>query len=102
MLAQQAESVIAVDFIEKFIEKNRELNSDLNNIEFVHGDVTKLTFEHNSLHTIFSNWLLMYLKDEEVLDLIEKSLYALKDGGYFFFRESCFHASGLYFLIKSF
>ncbi len=36
----------------------------------------------------------MYLKENEILDLIEKSLYALKDGGYFFFRESCFHASG--------
>lgn len=48
MLAQKAESVIAVDFIEKFIQKNRELNSDLNNIEYITGDVTKLTFEHNS------------------------------------------------------
>lgn len=94
MLAQKAENVIAVDFIEKFIQKNRELNSDLNNIQFITGDVTKLTFESNSFHTIFSNWLLMYLKDQEVLDLIEKSLYYLEEGGYLFFRESCFHASG--------
>lgn len=48
MLAQKAENVIAVDFIEKFIQKNRELNSDLNNIQFITGDVTKLTFESNS------------------------------------------------------
>ena len=48
MLAQQAESVIAVDFIERFIEKNRQLNSDLFNIEYLTADATKLTFEPNS------------------------------------------------------
>jgi phosphoethanolamine N-methyltransferase len=94
LLAKQADSVIAVDFIEKFIKKNEEINSHLNNIEFVHGDVTKLAFETNAFHIIFSNWLLMYLNDEEVLKLFEKSLRSLKEGGYFFFRESCFHASG--------
>lgn len=94
VLAKQAESVIAVDFIEKFIKKNEEINAHLNNIEFVHGDVTKLAFETNAFHIIFSNWLLMYLNDEEVLKLFEKSLRSLKEGGYFFFRESCFHASG--------
>ena len=45
---------------------------------------------------IFSNWLLMYLKDNEILQLIENSLNYLKVGGYFFIRESCFHASGAY------
>jgi phosphoethanolamine N-methyltransferase len=43
---------------------------------------------------IFSNWLLMYLNDTEVLNLVANSLRWLKEGGYFFFRESCFHASG--------
>ena len=43
---------------------------------------------------IFSNWLLMYLNDLEVLDLVEKSLRSIKPGGYMFFRESCFHQSG--------
>ena len=36
----------------------------------------------------------MYLKDGEILKLVENSLYWIKEGGYFFFRESCFHASG--------
>ena len=36
----------------------------------------------------------MYLNDNEVIDLVEKSLKTLKAGGYLFFRESCFHASG--------
>ena len=43
---------------------------------------------------LFSNWLLMYLNDSEVLGLIENALKAVKPGGHFFFRESCFHASG--------
>jgi phosphoethanolamine N-methyltransferase len=43
---------------------------------------------------IFSNWLLMYLNDAEILELVSNSLQYLKEGGYFFFRESCFHASG--------
>ena len=48
MLAQQAEKVVAVDFIERFIEKNKELNANLNNIDYVVGDVTKLSFNKNS------------------------------------------------------
>ena len=44
---------------------------------------------------IFSNWLLMYLNNAEILDLIEKSLHYIIPNGYFFFRESCFHASGI-------
>jgi phosphoethanolamine N-methyltransferase len=47
-LAQQAEHVIAVDFIEKFIEKNKELNSNLNNIDYMTSDATKLEFNKNS------------------------------------------------------
>ena len=48
MLAQQAEKVIAVDFIDRFIEKNKELNANLNNIDFIVGDATKLSFNKNS------------------------------------------------------
>jgi phosphoethanolamine N-methyltransferase len=48
VLAKQAEHVTAVDFIEKFIEKNRETNSHLNNIDFLHGDATQLKFDKNS------------------------------------------------------
>ncbi|KHN16511.1 Phosphoethanolamine N-methyltransferase, partial [Glycine soja] len=42
----------------------------------------------------FSNWLLMYLSDIEVQKLAERMLRWLKDAGYIFFRESCFHQSG--------
>jgi hypothetical protein len=47
-LAQQAEKVIAVDFIEKFIEKNRELNKNSDNIDYVVGDVTKLSYNKHA------------------------------------------------------
>lgn len=48
VLAQQAEHVTAVDFIEKFLERNRELNSDRDNILYLPSDVMKLDFERNS------------------------------------------------------
>lgn len=43
---------------------------------------------------IFTNWLLMYLNDEECKDFAKKSLKWLKVGGFIFIRESCFHQSG--------
>ncbi len=94
VLAEKARKVIAVDFIKNFIEKNQELNEQMGNIEFVHGDATKLAYEPDQFDMIFTNWLLMYLTDAEIADLVEKSLNCLKDDGYFFIRESCFHPSG--------
>lgn len=43
-IAKNAKKVIAVDFIEDFIEKNREENSHLGNIEFAVGDATKINY----------------------------------------------------------
>jgi phosphoethanolamine N-methyltransferase len=47
-----------------------------------------------SLDVVFTNWLMMYLSDDEVQTLAKKALSWLKTGGYFFVRESCFHPSG--------
>ena len=58
---------------------------------------TKLQFDHIiffSYDVIFSNWLLMYLSDEELEKLALNMLRWLKDDGYLFFRESCYHSSG--------
>lgn len=38
----------------------------------------------------------MYLNDSEILELVENSLKFLKEGGYCFLRESCFHSSGFF------
>ncbi|CAM4618017.1 unnamed protein product [Leuciscus chuanchicus] len=93
-LIGKAHHVTAVDFMEKFVEKNREENSHLGNAEFIQADVTKLDFPKHSFDLVFSNWLLMYLSDQELKSLVEKLLRWLRPGGYLFFRESCFHQSG--------
>lgn len=93
-LAPTANSVIAVDFMEKFIDKNRAENGDFSNIDFRCIDVTKMRQEPNSCDLVFSNWLMMYLEDEEVQSLIQNELSWLREGGYLFARESCFKQSG--------
>lgn len=49
---------------------------------------------HFSIDFIFSNWLLMYLSDDEIKTFITKSLSWLRPGGFLFFRESCNYPSG--------
>ncbi|XP_043113002.1 phosphoethanolamine N-methyltransferase 3-like isoform X1 [Puntigrus tetrazona] len=93
-LIGKARHVTAVDFMEKFVEKNRKDNSHLGHAEFIQADVTKLDFPKHSFDVVFSNWLLMYLSDQELKSLAEKFLTWLRPGGYLFFRESCFHQSG--------
>uniref|UniRef100_A0AAY5EBT5 phosphoethanolamine N-methyltransferase n=1 Tax=Electrophorus electricus TaxID=8005 RepID=A0AAY5EBT5_ELEEL len=86
--------VTAVDFMENFVEKNRKDNSHLGNAKFIQADVTQLELAKSSFDLIFSNWLLMYLSEEELISLEKKMLSWLRPGGYLFFRESCFHQSG--------
>ncbi|KAJ3587507.1 hypothetical protein NHX12_011104 [Muraenolepis orangiensis] len=93
-LLATADHVTAVDFMESFIEKNRQANGHHSNAAFLHADVTKLEFSKNSYDVIFSNWLLMYLSDQELGRLVEKMLSWLAPGGFLFFRESCNHQSG--------
>ncbi|KAJ8352447.1 hypothetical protein SKAU_G00239230 [Synaphobranchus kaupii] len=92
--AQYADHVTAVDFMEKFVEKNKQDNGHHSNVNFIQSDVTQLNFSKNSFGLIFSNWLMMYLSNEELLSLTKNMLLWLKPGGYLFFRESCFHQSG--------
>ncbi|XP_076015723.1 phosphoethanolamine methyltransferase isoform X2 [Genypterus blacodes] len=90
----KAEHVTAVDFMESFVQKNREENGHHSNAAFIQADVTKLDVPNNSLDVIFSNWLLMYLSDKELKALTENMLCWLRPGGFLFFRESCNHQSG--------
>ncbi|XP_048883463.1 phosphoethanolamine methyltransferase isoform X2 [Brienomyrus brachyistius] len=91
---KKAHHVTAVDFMKSFVEKNKQENSKHGNAEFIHSDVTQLKLSKNSFDLIFSNWLMMYLTDEELLSLTESMLSWLQPGGCLFFRESCFHQSG--------
>lgn len=93
-LIGKAHHVTAVDFMEKFVKKNKEDNSHLGNADFLQADVTQLNFPPNSFDLIFSNWLMMYLSDVELGTLAQKMLGWLRPGGHLFFRESCFHQSG--------
>ncbi|XP_077434010.1 phosphoethanolamine methyltransferase isoform X2 [Vanacampus margaritifer] len=93
-LLKQAAHVTAVDFMENFVEKNRQSNGHHKNVTVIQADVTKLELPSNSVDFIFSNWLLMYLSDEELHLLFKKMLTWLQPGGSFFFRESCNHRSG--------
>ena len=48
-----------------------------------------------SYDLVFSNWLMMYLEDEEVQTLVKKELSWLQEDGYLFARESCVKQSGI-------
>ncbi|KAI8790401.1 phosphoethanolamine N-methyltransferase [Biomphalaria glabrata] len=93
-LARKAKKVIAVDFIEDFIRQNMKSNQQMGNIDFVVADVTRMNIPSESVDFIFSNWLLMYLEDKEVLALFGKLLSWLKPRGQLFIRESCRCQSG--------
>ncbi|KAK0138573.1 Phosphoethanolamine N-methyltransferase 3 [Merluccius polli] len=76
-LLTSTDHVMAVDFMESLIEKNRQENGHHSNAAFLQADVTKLEFPTNrydlvNYDVIFSNWLLMYLSDEELERLVEK------------------------------
>uniref|UniRef100_A0A672Z467 phosphoethanolamine N-methyltransferase n=1 Tax=Sphaeramia orbicularis TaxID=375764 RepID=A0A672Z467_9TELE len=93
-LVTRAQHVIAVDFMENFVEKNRQDNGHHSNVTFLQADVTKLEIPENSIDFIFSNWLLMYLSNEELQSFVEKMISWLRPGGFLFFRESCNQRSG--------
>ncbi|OAE25294.1 hypothetical protein AXG93_4620s1080 [Marchantia polymorpha subsp. ruderalis] len=95
-LAKIAGDVLACDFMENAVEKNKEVNGKYENVRFLCADVTSpdLDIPAESADLVFSNWLLMYLSDDEVKGLAARVLNWIKPGGHIFFRESCFHQSG--------
>ena len=101
-LAPRTSRLTTVDFIADYVERNRQRNGHHANVDFIQADVTQLELAEGNVSTqdtdkfdvIFSNWLLMYLSDDEIRSLTRSMLSWLKDGGYLFIRESCFHPSG--------
>ncbi|XP_053133747.1 uncharacterized protein LOC128337138 [Hemicordylus capensis] len=94
LLAGLARHVTAVDFMESFLMQNRQENGHHPNIVFLQADVTGLQLPSQSFDLIFSNWLFMYLSDDELRNVAQRMLSWLRPGGHLFFRESCFHQSG--------
>ncbi|KAL3204492.1 hypothetical protein MRX96_011501 [Rhipicephalus microplus] len=80
-LAAQARHVTAVDFIPAYVESNRRRNGHLDNVTFLQCDVMKLDRPAESFDVVFSNWLYMYLSDEECMQLLQKEVCWLRDGG---------------------
>ncbi len=96
-LARRAQHVVALDFIDDVIAQNRERNRDYSNIEYVCSNALGADFPPGSFDLVFSNWLLMYLHEPEVDELLKKCRAWLSPGGYAFFRESCevrYHGMG--------
>jgi len=89
-LAQKATTVLAVDFVDKFLQENKnKYSSAYPHIDYLCRDVTKLELDSESYDFIFSNWLMMYLNDEEIEKLANKLYSWCNYNGYIFFRESC-------------
>lgn len=93
-IAKTAAFVHACDFMEVSIEENRRRHGHLPHTDFSVADVTQLQLPRGSFDVVFSNWLLMYLSDEEVAALVHNAMDWLSEGGILFFRESCFRQSG--------
>ncbi|XP_069112340.1 uncharacterized protein [Argopecten irradians] len=93
-LAERAKHVLAVDFVAKFIEKNKELNNIHTNIDFVVDDVMNITLAPESIGFVFTNWLFMYLDDVTTTRLLKHLLRSLSQNACLFVRESCLYGSG--------
>ncbi|KAF4323949.1 hypothetical protein BBO99_00002356 [Phytophthora kernoviae] len=94
IISKTAKSVTAVEFIEDFHKANVATNGHLDHVKFLCKDVVNLEAVPNSFDVIFSNWIFMYLGDEEVKAFAKKAIKWLRPGGKLFFRESCFRQSG--------
>ncbi|KAK8724423.1 hypothetical protein OTU49_011066 [Cherax quadricarinatus] len=93
-LASVASHVTAVDFNQTYITENHKHNHHLGNVTFTCADVTELDLPTASFDLVFSNWLFMYLSDNECAQVLSKILSWLTPDGYLFFRESCYKISG--------
>ncbi len=87
--AKSAKRVVSVDFAAQMVAENRRLNAALTNIEYIISDAMNLDFPQNSFDLIFTNFLFMYLEDNEVALLIDRISTWLKPNGFLFFRDSC-------------
>ena len=66
--------------MENLIQENKRLHGSMGNIEFRAGDALQLSLPDSSLDVAFSNWLLMYLGDEEVQTLAANVLDWVSSG----------------------
>ncbi|CAJ0945809.1 unnamed protein product, partial [Mesorhabditis belari] len=89
VLAETARWVLSTDFIESFIKKNQERNAHHGNIHYQVGDAVNLKMKNGSVDLVFTNWLMMYLSDKEVVQFLMSAMRWLRPNGYIHLRESC-------------
>eukprot|EP00922_Rhytidocystis_sp_ex-Travisia-forbesii_P053828 GHVS01079890.1.p1 GENE.GHVS01079890.1~~GHVS01079890.1.p1 ORF type:complete len:288 (-),score=31.10 GHVS01079890.1:204-1067(-) len=92
MLQRLSRRLVTVDFLEEYVNVNKANNwkPDSRPLdEFLCADATKLEFPDSTFDLVFSNWLLMYLSDEEIEALAISIFRWVKVGGFVFCRESC-------------
>lgn len=53
------------------------------------GDAVHLQMESDSVDLVFTNWLMMYLSDTEVVEFLLNAIRWLRPDGYIHLRESC-------------
>ena len=88
-----ASHVTAVDFVEKFLEQNRQATAEFSNVTYHCDDVMNMAFEPGSFDIVFWNWLLMYLSEADIPTLRDRVRSWMRVGGILFFRESCFQGT---------
>lgn len=74
-LAAKARSVMAIDFMEAFIEKNREVNNHYGNVVFKQADVTKLELPQERYKSPTG-----YLCLTEQCQLLDRKMSEIKTG----------------------
>ena len=89
IFSRTARHVTSTDFIESFIEKNKERNAAAKNIKYVVSDAAHLQLPKRSIDLVFTNWLMMYMTDPEVVEFVTNALKWLRPGGFLKLRESC-------------
>ena len=85
-----AEHVTAVDFVERFLDENRQATAQFQNVTYHCANVMDMELGIEAFDLVFWNWLLMYLSDSDILSLRDRVRSWMRVGGVLFFRESCF------------
>ena len=88
---QEAEEILAIDYCEKFLVFAQQRPCCKSKITTQCEDILKAELPPQHFDLVFSNWILMYLDDVEVRNLLLRINLATKSGGQVFFRESCQH-----------
>ncbi len=89
-MAAGAQRVIGIDVSSEMLERARELNCDLDNIEWVHGDGVSLRgVDDESVDGVFSHVVFQHIPDPQItLGYVREMGRVLRPGGWAAFQVS--------------